>query len=212
MMTGMSRPLARSSRQTSQPLMPGIMMSRRTRSGASDRASARPRRPSVADSVWYPSKRRLSSSPRTISGSSSTIRILGTSSLRSCGHRHVQREAAALARTALDLHAPAVRLRDVLDERQAHPAAPAALRLTPSDAIELLEDSLGLARRNADALVGDLDGHPVALDPDRDRNMSALARVLDGIVHEIGDRLLDRLGIHERFGQIGRHRHVRSEE
>src|SRR5574341_204188 len=42
MITGMSRPLERSSRQTSQPLMPGIMMSRRTRSGASDSASARP--------------------------------------------------------------------------------------------------------------------------------------------------------------------------
>src|SRR6185369_13460364 len=51
MITGTSSPLPRILRQTSQPLMPGIMMSSRTRSGASDSARSRPRLPSEADRV-----------------------------------------------------------------------------------------------------------------------------------------------------------------
>src|SRR6266545_2027738 len=214
MMTGMSSPLARSSRQTSQPLMPGIMMSRRRRSGASDSARASPRRPSVAESVWYPSKRRLSSSPRTISGSSSTIRMRGIyrPPLRAVlGHGQEEREPAPLARTALDAHAPPVGLGDVLDQSQPHPAAPGALSLTTSDAVELLEDSLRLSGRYAYALVGHLDHHPLALSPGADPEPPALRRVLEGIVHEVGEGLLDRVRINERIGQVGRHRHLQLE-
>src|SRR3990172_12197044 len=90
-------------------------------------------------------------------------------------HRQVEGEAAAFARPALDGYAAAVGLRDVLDQRQAHPAAPAALRLTPSDTVELLKDSLRLGPRDAAALVGDLDGHPVALGPGGDGEPPALA-------------------------------------
>ena len=62
-------------------------------------------------------------------------------------------EAGPLARPAVHGDGPAVRLRDVLDQREAHPAPAPPLRLTPSDAIELLEDSLALGDRDADPIV-----------------------------------------------------------
>src|SRR3990170_7095010 len=143
MMTGTSIPFRRSSRQTSQPESAGIATSSRTRSGASRSASASPSRPLVADTVSYPSKRRLSSSPRTISGSSSTIRILGIAA-----ERQPEREPAALPGAALHGHTAAVGLGDVLDEGQADPAAAAALRLAPPHPVELLEDPCLLLHGN----------------------------------------------------------------
>src|SRR5262249_56608916 len=109
------------------------------------------------------------SSPRTISGSSSTIRMRGMLVASSCGpltpalsprgrggDGQGEGEAAALLRPALDAHPAPVGLNDVLDQGQPHAAAPRALGLAPSDAIELLEDSLELRGRTADALRADL--------------------------------------------------------
>src|SRR2546426_8444152 len=60
MITGTSTPRRRSSRQTSQPLIRGIMTSSSTRSGASLRASARASSPLVAATVWYRSEEHTS--------------------------------------------------------------------------------------------------------------------------------------------------------
>src|SRR5215472_10249951 len=67
--------------------------------------------------------------------------------------REVEREPTSLPRLTRHRDASGVRLGDVLDQSQAHPASSLCLGLTPSDAIELLEDSPGLTRRDADALV-----------------------------------------------------------
>src|SRR5206468_7679908 len=101
--------------------------------------------------------RRLSSSARTISGSSSTIRILGIYTSRA--ERQVEGKSATRGVPAAHAHAAAVGLGDVLDQRQPHPAPAPPLGLVPSDAVVLLENSLDLGRRAADPLVGPLDAH-----------------------------------------------------
>src|SRR5213596_225612 len=106
-----------------------------TRSGASLRASARASSPLVAATVWYPSKRRLSSRPRTISGSSSAIKILATAR-----QGEPQGETAPRPRPALDRDPAAMRFGHVLDERQAHATAPLPLSFAPPHTVELLED------------------------------------------------------------------------
>src|SRR5215470_13044371 len=75
------------------------------------------------------------------------------------GNGEVEGEAAALPRPTLDAHPAPVGFNDVLDQGQPHPAAPCALSLTPSDAIELPEDSPKPRCRDANSLVVDLDHH-----------------------------------------------------
>src|SRR5262249_38626114 len=60
---------------TSRPLIRGIITSNTTRSGRSARARSRPATPSCAVMTSYPSYSKLSRSPATIAGSSSTIKI-----------------------------------------------------------------------------------------------------------------------------------------
>src|SRR5688572_27980870 len=90
-------------------------------------------------------------------------------------------EAAPRPGPAVDGHAAPVRLDHVLDQRQPEPAPAAALGLTPSDAVELVEDSLPLGDGDPDPVVRDLDpdlGAPVA-PPRRHREPPPLAGVLD---------------------------------
>src|SRR4051812_34618508 len=73
--------------------------------------------------------------------------------LRRAEHRQHDREHATLAERALHLDATAVRLDDVLGNRQAEARALHLAREPIVDAIELLEDALVLALRDADAVV-----------------------------------------------------------
>src|SRR5678816_4380440 len=99
-------------------------------------------------------------------------------------HRQVQREATPLADAALHADPPAMGLDDMLHQGQPDAAAPPSLRLTPSDAVELLEDSLGLGGWDPEALVRDLDQHLAPRVASGDAKAPALTRVLDGIVHQ----------------------------
>src|SRR5687767_6576497 len=68
--------LRRNSLQMSYPLLPGSMTSRRMRAGFSFSYVLTARAPSVQEMTSKSSPRRISSRPKTIWGSSSTIRIL----------------------------------------------------------------------------------------------------------------------------------------
>src|SRR2546428_12153849 len=155
MIPGTSTPRRRSSRQTSQPLIRGIMTSSSTRSGASLRAGARASSPLVAATVWYPSKRRLSSRPRTTSGSSPAIKILATAR-----QGEPQGETAPRPRPALDRDPAAMRFGHVLDERQAHATAPLPLSFAPPHTVELLEDPPLLLGGGPPPPVHDRDREP----------------------------------------------------
>ena len=63
---------------------------------------------------------------------------------------------------ALHLDAAAVRLDDVLHDREPEAAALDVVHQAAADAVELLEDLLLLARRDADAVVAHRDAHLVA--------------------------------------------------
>src|SRR6266446_1205739 len=76
MMIGLSKPSPRRVLHTSRPESLGSMMSSTTRSGLAERARSRADTPSEAVSTSYPSNSKLSLSPSTMSGSSSTTRIL----------------------------------------------------------------------------------------------------------------------------------------
>ena len=62
-------------RMASMPEMPGMRMSIRTMSGEVARNSARPSSPSLAASVWKPSRASTAASRQRMLSSSSTIRI-----------------------------------------------------------------------------------------------------------------------------------------
>src|SRR2546425_605374 len=200
MITGTSTPRRRSSRQTSQPLIRGIMTSSSTRSGASLRASARASSPLVAATVWYPSKRRLSSRPRTISGSSSAIKILATAR-----QGEPQGETAPRPRPALDRDPAAMRFGHVLDERQAHATAPLPLSFAPPHTVELLEDPPLLLGGDPHPLVHDRDREPGVGERRVHGDRAAVTRVLDRVVDQVGQRLADGVGVHRNLGQVGRH-------
>src|SRR5262245_44765826 len=82
--------------------------------------------------------------------------------------RQHEAEAAPTADLALDLDVPSVSFHDPLHEEEAQAVASLSRRLTRP--VELLEDLLGLASRDADAVVLDFDDDlsPARIEPDRD--------------------------------------------
>src|SRR5687768_9481757 len=71
-------------------------------------------------------------------------------------------EGGALARLALDVDAPAVRLRHVFDDGEAEAGAALFARAAAVDAVEALEDPRQRLRRDADAGVAHLDHQRLA--------------------------------------------------
>ena len=73
--------------------------------------------------------------------------------------RQVDRERAADAERAFDGHAAAMRLHDVLDDRQAQAGAAELAAAGPIDAVEPLEDPREVLGGDAAAAIGDGDQH-----------------------------------------------------
>src|SRR5213592_1049268 len=163
--------------------MSGSMRSRMMQSTSRRPTAASPSLPVTATTASCPSNSRMSFRPRAISRSSSTISIRATSPLeRSLPNRNPERERAPLARLALDADLAAVRLGDLLGDRQADAAAAGLLHRRAAAAEELLEDLGLLGLRDTQAAVRDrqVDASVALLDPYPD--LLPLARVLQRVV------------------------------
>src|SRR6516162_10199442 len=170
MMIGMAGFLVLSCLQTSSPLIRGIMTSKITRSGASLSARSSPATPSGALMTWYPSNSKLSRSPATMLGSSSTIRIFAMTSVlhrnrnRFAGsHRLIERQAngefAASSRGTVDQNLAAVRRYHMANQGKSKAATLGVVHQRVADPVELLEDLALLVLRYADSVVHDFELH-----------------------------------------------------
>ncbi len=96
-------------------------------------------------------------------------------------------------------------LRHVLHQREAHASAPPPLSLAPPHPVEFLEDLPLLLRGDPHALVRDRDRELVVREHRVHGDRTTVARVLDRVVDQVGQRLADGVGIHRHLGQVGRH-------
>src|SRR5262249_15408328 len=182
------------------------MRSRRTQSGLFSRASRMPSLPSVAARTSKPSNSSESRRPRTMSASSSITRIFLRTwplplRLGPHGQRYGERAPPALGR--VDLDRPAVRLGDVLDQREPDPRAadrPAAHAARP---IEPLEDAVALVRRDAGSGVRDPEQHVVPASRQGHVEALAIGRVLYRVVHQVEEEEGHRVLIEANRWQIG---------
>ena len=90
--------------------------------------------------------------------------------------------------TDVDGHVAAVVAGDVAHDRQAETRAAGRPAARPVDAIEPLEDTVEVALRDADALVGDADLDPVVDTPGANLHRAARLAVLDGVLDQVADR------------------------
>ena len=105
----------------------------------------------------------------------------------------MNRKRAALARSALHRHAPAVALDDVFDQRQAQSGPRNSSVVIFRRAIEALEDAFMIARMDADAEVAHLN-HRFAAAPFRAQlDSSFFARILDRVVKQVQHGLFERI-------------------
>lgn len=77
-----------------------------------------------------------------------------------------------------------------------HVEAKAGATIERCESIERFEDLFALIGRNAGAFVGDFDGRWLA---DANADGAAARAVLDRVLHEVGQRALQRCGIAERL-------------
>src|SRR6266851_10478843 len=82
--------------------------------------------------------------------------------LRLCNGREVQHNCGAAAELAFSLHAPAVCLHEVLDDRQAEPRAAFLARPAGVDPIKPLKNAGQVIGGDAAAGVADLDDRVVS--------------------------------------------------
>ena len=69
------------------------------------------------------------------------------------------------------------------------PVPPVVAAAGPVDPVEALEDALEVARRDADAVVGDVElDHRPSLDATRDLDRAARVGVLHRVVEQVGER------------------------
>src|SRR5882672_670244 len=152
--TGTSEKL-RIALQVSKPFMPGIMTSRRTTSGRSDRSFSMPSSPLDASETSYPRAIKAIFTARRAWGSSSTLRIFTVT--KDLG-RHWQRDGkdGAGARNARDPDPAAVCFQDALRAGQSQSCS---RNVGPSGAAAKvsLEDPVLLPERDAPAAVGHAD-------------------------------------------------------
>jgi len=77
--------------------------------------------------------------------------------------------------------------------------------------VELLEDPLLLALRDADPAVPDRHQHPLPLAAHRDRDRLLVRAVLDRVVQEVDEGLRHRLGVELHLRQVLRHGQLEGE-
>src|SRR5262245_44040846 len=95
-----------------------------------------------------------------------------------------------------------MRFDDVFDDGQTEPAAFRVVNQPRADAVELLEDPLMLRLRNADALIGDLDGDIAAAPADTHFNSLRLVRIPNRIIDQVENGLRQRFTVDHRWRQI----------
>src|ERR687887_1336575 len=114
---------------------------------------------------------------------------------------HERRTACGLRRDSdLAAHSP----RELAADVEAEAGAARALGQLRIDAVELVEDSLLLCRRDPHALVGNGKLHAVPVPRDGDRDLAAERRVLGRVVDQVHDDLLDPVGVAGRVDRACR--------
>src|SRR5437763_6554773 len=106
-------------------------------------------------------------------------------------HRHMDGQNRTRAvRPVSRLDPATLRLNEAAADRQTEPGsgAPPILRL---DTVELVEDPLEIAGRNARAFIDDFDCHDFTVTPSPHIDASAGRRVFGGVVEEIEQDLLE---------------------
>src|SRR5262245_11825793 len=111
--------------------------------------------------------------------SSSTTRTLAMRR----SYRELDRKSASASDLALEEDAPAVRLHDVANDREAEPRCPGILALD-----EALEDPLALTRRDSRTAVRHRGPHGAVVCGGRDPDRAAARRVAQRVPDQVRDR------------------------
>ena len=93
-------------------------------------------------------------------------------------------------------------LGDVFDDGQAESGAAHFAGTGAVDAVEALEDSRQILLGDAQSVVGDFNDHMTDLDFRQHADTAIFARVLDGVVDEIGNRALEIVGVADDRWQL----------
>src|SRR5436190_5054542 len=120
----------------------------------------------------------------------------------SCGARQpdAQYRAGAVAAVTRLYVAPLCLDKAAADRQpESGPGAAAVLRL---DAVEFIEDAFEVARRNAGALIADLDYDGFILAPRSYLDAAFSRRVFGGVVEQIEQHLLEQYGVEPEHRQI----------
>src|SRR3954451_9281991 len=117
-------------------------------------------------------------------------------------------EGRALARLRLDPDAPVHRLDELAADVQAEARSADAPPLVGIQSIELVEDPLLLAYRDAEALILDAEAKPVAHCSEPHLDSPPGRRVLDRVVEQIEQHLARALAIPMRLRHHRRHDNV----
>ena len=119
-------------------------------------------------------------------------------------HARISREnvTAAGPGLALDAHATAVRLDDVLDHREPDARAGDVLPLGLGAAHELAEDLALLGGRNAETAIANVNGSPRSRGVPRRPYRAARRRILDGVVQQVPECIGQRLCIGEHRNRL----------
>src|SRR5712691_4762475 len=129
----------------------------------------------------------------------STVSARGESpakvALRLCNGREVQHNGGAAAELAFSLHAPAVCLHEVLDDRQAEPRAAFLPRAAGVHTVEALEDAREVLGGDAGAGVGHPNDDVAAVSLRGHADTATPRRMPQRVIKEICEDLLQRVGI-----------------
>src|SRR5262249_55937034 len=107
-----------------------------------------------------------------------------------------ERRSASLC--AVQLEPPAVRFDRPASDGQPEPRPAEITRSSLVDSVEAIEDTVPMVWRYAGPGVDDLDGRPSSSVSHEDPDASARRRILDGVVHQVEQRLPDDEAIHPR--------------
>src|SRR5262249_38270492 len=100
-------------------------------------------------------------------------------------------EGAALVGDAVEPDAAAVGLDEAAADREADSGSAGATGHRAVDAIEAIEDALGVLGRDADAVIADAEGDRAAVGGGVEDDPAGVRRVLDGVLDQVAQHLLD---------------------